>query len=273
MIVDGRALAAEILQATKNRTSTRGQQVVVRAVVVSPSPATESYLRVKSDKAHEAGMRLEVVRLAEPTDESSIIEHILAPGADAVIVQLPLPEGIDHTAVLNSIPLEKDADCLSDTASEHFAAGTGTVIPPVAAALRAVLEKENVVVAGARAVVVGQGKLVGKPAAVLLAALGAEVTVLTKESGDLSLLEQADIVVLGAGVPRLVKPEHVKAGVVLLDAGTSEDSGVIVGDADPACASVASVFTPVPGGIGPVAVACLFANAAKLASAHDLQAS
>ena len=98
----------------------------------------------------------------------------------------------------------------------------------------------------------------------LLRALGAEVSVVTKESGDLSLLTDADIVISGAGVPGLIRPEHLKEGVVLIDAGTSESGGAIVGDADPACAEVASVFTPVPGGVGPVAVACLFRNVAAL---------
>ena len=107
--------------------------------------------------------------------------------------------------------------------------------------------------------------MVGQPAAVWLEEMGADIFVLTRKSESLAELANADIVVLGAGSPHLVKPEMLKKGVVLIDAGTSESDGAIVGDADPACAEVANVFTPVPRGIGPIAVACLFQNAGELA--------
>ena len=112
--------------------------------------------------------------------------------------------------------------------------------------------------------IVGNGKLVGQPAAVWFEEMGANIDVLTRESKSLEELQNADIVILGAGSPHLVKPEMLKQGVVLIDAGTSESNGAIVGDADPRCAEVASVFTPVPGGMGPIAVACLFQNVAEL---------
>lgn len=272
MIVDGRSIASELLHVVKERAERFGDPLVVRAVVANPSPATESYLKVKADRAREAGMRMEVVRLKDAT-ESEVFEAVTAPGADAVIVQLPLPASYSQERILNAIPTNKDADCLSAAAVERFERGTpGATVPPVAAAVSVILERAGVVVEGKRAVVVGKGKLVGKPVAKLLEHLGANVSILTKEEGDDSLLKEADIVVLGAGVPRLVKPEQIKEGVVILDAGTSEEGGAIVGDADPACAQKASVFTPVPGGIGPVAVACLFENAVSLAEAADLQA-
>jgi methylenetetrahydrofolate dehydrogenase (NADP+) / methenyltetrahydrofolate cyclohydrolase len=107
--------------------------------------------------------------------------------------------------------------------------------------------------------------LVGVPVAQLLKDLGAEVSVVTRNRGSLTDLKEADLVVLGAGDPGFVKPDMLKEGVVLIDAGTSEASGRVVGDADPNCASVASVFTPVPGGIGPIAVAMIFKNLFALA--------
>ena len=146
---------------------------------------------------------------------------------------------------------------------ERFVRGEG-IVPPVAAAVARILVYEGMEIRGKKAAVVGQGKLVGKPVAALLSILGADVTTITKESGDLSVLKDADIVVTGAGVPGLIRPEHLKEDVALIDAGTSESDGAIVGDADPACVEVASVFTPVPGGVGPVAVACLFRNVAEL---------
>jgi methylenetetrahydrofolate dehydrogenase (NADP+)/methenyltetrahydrofolate cyclohydrolase len=140
------------------------------------------------------------------------------------------------------------------------------------AAVKEVLERSNVMPAGKTAVVVGKGWLVGEPVATWLSAQGAQVTSITREAGDLSSLLGADIIVSGAGSPGLIRPEHLSPGVTLIDAGTAESGGAIVGDADPACATVASVFTPVPGGVGPMAVACLFRNAAILAKRNRLQA-
>jgi methylenetetrahydrofolate dehydrogenase (NADP+)/methenyltetrahydrofolate cyclohydrolase len=260
MIVDGRRIASDILAGVK---ASLARAVIVRAVTVAPTPATESYLSIKAARAEEAGMHLEVVRLEARALADEVLDAVRRPGADAVIVQLPLPDHLDQAAILDAISPEKDADVLSEAAYRAFEQGEG-VMPPVASAIAHILIEAKVTVTGARAVVVGQGKLVGKPAVVLLRALGADVSVVTKESGDLSALKDADIVVLGAGSPGLVKPEHLKNGVALIDAGTSEQGRAIVGDAEPECATVASVFTPVPGGVGPVAVACLFRNVAAL---------
>ena len=265
MIVDGRAIALEILNETKTRVEALGRTSVVRAITANPSPATLSYLRIKAARATDAGMRLEVVTLADDATYTHYEDAVLAPGADAVIVQLPLPLGVDSEALVNTIPLSQDADVLSMRATTAFQnQEPGAVLPPVVAAIAEVLSRTNTVVSGARAVGVGQGKLVGKPAATWLEREGAQVTALTRESADRSALAEADIVVLGAGSPLMVQPEHIKEGVVLIDAGTSESGGQVVGDADPACAKKSAVFTPVPGGMGPIAVACLFRNVVTL---------
>jgi methylenetetrahydrofolate dehydrogenase (NADP+) / methenyltetrahydrofolate cyclohydrolase len=116
-------------------------------------------------------------------------------------------------------------------------------------------------------VVVGSGKLVGLPASRWFMEQGSAVSVVTKDTADIAYYtKNADIIVLGAGVPRLLTPDMVKEGVVILDAGTSEDGGVLAGDADPACAEKASLFTPVPGGIGPITVAVLLRNLVELYS-------
>lgn len=217
-------------------------------------------------------MQLELIRLKEGSTTEDIMRAILLPGADAVIVQLPLPESIDTSQVLDSIPLAQDADVLSRSAHERFESGDAdALLPPVVGAVKEILERAHVEPTGKRAVVIGNGWLVGEPCAAWLHAKGAEVHVVTLESGDLSFLKEAEIIVSGAGSPGLIKPEHLTPGVVLIDAGTSESGGAIVGDADASCAEIASVFTPVPGGVGPIAVACLFKNAAELALRSGLQ--
>jgi methylenetetrahydrofolate dehydrogenase (NADP+)/methenyltetrahydrofolate cyclohydrolase len=272
-LVDGRAIASDIVAKAKRDIASLGRELVVRAVVMSPTGATDSYLRMKSARAEDAGMRMEVVRIADDATDQDVMAAVQAPGADAVIVQLPLPPSITTSLILDEIPLEKDADVLSRAAYENFTyQKEGAILPPVVAAIKEVLARGGVEIAGKRAVILGSGKLVGQPAAVWLEEMGADIAVLTRKSESLAELAHADIVILGAGSPHLVKPDMLKKGVVLIDAGTSESSGAIVGDADPACAEVASLFTPVPGGMGPIAVACLFQNAAELALRNSLGA-
>lgn len=272
MIIDGKAIAEEILKDVRERVGET--EPIVRAIVMQPSAATESYLRIKQDRARAAGMYLEVIRVENDATSEDILAKIALPGADALIVQLPLPAHIATREILDAIPIALDADVLSSAARAAFSSGAeGALLPPVVAAVREILERAQVDPHGKRAVVVGQGWLVGEPVAEWLMQQGAVVETITRESGDLSLLAQASIVVSGAGAPGLITPELLAEGAVVIDAGTSESDGSIVGDADPACAKVASVFTPVPGGVGPIAVACLFKNAAELVERNRLQAS
>ncbi len=267
MIVDGKAIARDILARVRASVEATGTEPIVRAIVMAPSAATESYLRIKQDKAQEAGMRLELIRMENDASMEDVCTKLALPEADSIIVQLPLPEHIDTATVLDAIPLHLDADVLSSTARKRFTSGSDdALLPPVVAAVREVLLAAGVALPGKQVVVVGQGWLVGEPVAHWLRLQGAMVETITRQSGDLSLLKKAEIIVSGAGSPGLIRPEHLSPGVVLIDAGTSESDGSIVGDADPACAEIASVFTPVPGGIGPIAVACLFQNAAILST-------
>lgn len=266
MSIDGKAIAAEILAATKGEVAALGRTPVVRAITVAPNAATESYLSIKTARASDAGMTLDIVRLPDVATTDDVVKAVQAPGADAVIVQLPLPASLDTKTILDAIPQEKDADVLSGVSRAAFDDGVmGAFLPPVVEAVKEILEYVEVEVRDTKAVVIGKGWLVGEPVAAWLTQRGAQVSVLTRESGDLeSALRDADIIVSGAGQAHLIKSSMIKDGVVLIDAGTSESGGALAGDADPACADVASVFTPVPGGVGPIAVACLFRNVADL---------
>ncbi len=271
-VIDGRAIARDVLAQVKTETGQLGS-VIVRAITAAPSPATLSYLSIKKKRAADAGMTLEVIRLPDEAREDALINAIRQEGADAVIVQLPLPEHIDTPAVLDAVPLALDADVLSIAARTAYASEEpDALLPPVVAAIAEIFVRSNVEIAGKRAVVVGNGWLVGAPAARWLRSGGAEVAIITKEDPDYGLLRDADIVVSGAGSPGLIRSDHLKEGVVLIDAGTSESRGQMVGDADPACADVASLFTPVPGGVGPIAAACLFRNVLELTKRGRLQA-
>ncbi len=253
MIIDGRALAQEVLARARERAGRLPHPPrVVAYVAQNPTAATRSYLNIKKKSAEAAGCVFE-----ETSDAASFAD------ADAVLIQLPV--GPEETILLGAIPTEKDADVLSAAARAAFARGdNGALLPPVVAAIAELFEKYGVDPKGKRAIVIGAGFLVGGPAATWLVRQGATVEALALGDG-LSSLQEADIVVSGAGSPHLIKPDMLKQGVVLVDAGASELDGALAGDADPACAAVCSLFTPVPGGVGPLAVAKLFENAVSLA--------
>src|SRR3989344_465725 len=238
MLVDGKKIAEDIIAGLG--VSLQGKRLGI--VVGTQDSATDSFIKIKSRVAERLGV--EVVR--GELDE-------LIKTCDGVIVQLPIS---NSEQLLASLPPEKDVDALGLAPLARA---------PVAGAIAEILKYTGVEPRLKKAVVVGAGRLVGAPAAKLLRELGADVEVVTSGEGSLTSLKTADIVVLGAGEPGLIKPEMLKQGVVLIDAGTSEQGGKLAGDADPACAEVCPVFTPVPGGIGPIAVAMIFKNLSELA--------
>lgn len=267
MIIDGRALASEVLARAKARAEKLPRVPRILVIAANDTPATKSYLAIKKKRAEDAGCVLEELHFdphAATTEE--LRDAVIAAEADAIIVQLPLPAGIDARGVCDVIPLRKDSDILSSAARMKFEADEyDALVPPVVGAVAEILRAHNVDPAGKRAVVIGSGWLVGKPCATWLSHKKTDVTHLSFRSGSVAPLKEADIIVSGVGSPHFIKPEMLKPGVVLIDAGTSESGGTLAGDADPSCAPVCALFTPVPGGVGPIAVAKLFENAVILA--------
>ena len=275
MIVDGKKLATEIFIRTEERAAELPRPPRIAVIVANETPATRSYLAIKEKRARDAGCRLELIRLPETASALELRLAIDAVDADAIVVQLPLPEGVSAKEVCDAIPLAKDADVLSTISRTRFEAISPengglrnphiALVPPVAGALAEILQQAGIDPVGKRAVVLGDGWLVGRPCATWLAHAGADVVTSPAGGHDLAELRLADIIVSGLGAPHTIKPEMLKDGVVLIDAGTSESGGKLVGDADPTCAVKCALFTPVPGGVGPVAVAKLFDNVVTLA--------
>jgi len=253
MIVDGKKLAADVYEELAKERANLPAGLSLGIIACEPDAVIESFVRIKERAA--ARLSIALVRRDVPASagEKGILDAIdeLASKTAGIIVQLPLPKNIDVEKVLAAIPGIKDVDGI----------GAAPVCePPVALAIEEILMRSGVEVGEKSAVVVGAGRLVGAPAAKLLERLGAQVRVMTREKGGTELLKDADIIVSGAGEPGLITPEMLRDGAVLIDAGTSEQGGRVRGDADPACAEKCSVFTPVPGGVGPVAVAMIFKN-------------
>lgn len=268
MIVDGRLIASEVLHDVCKSVRSRAHAPVVRAITLRPSPATRSYLRIKVARANEGCMKMDVVALPDEATEADVVQAIQAPGADAVIVQLPLPSDYDTIGIVNQIPEHLDADVLSERAYARFDENTeGALIPPVAGAVLEVIRHIGIDMKNKKTVVVGRGQLVGRPVATALSRLGADVSTVSKETSEeekRALYLSADVLVSGAGAAHIITPDLIQEGVVLIDAGTSGSKGGVAGDIHPDCAKKASYLTPVPGGIGPIAVSCLFRNTALL---------
>ncbi len=258
MIIDGKAIAEDMYQALAKRRALFANEIKLGIVVVGHNPVIESFVGIKVRNAERLDVEMVRVDLPDTATQEEIIAALkdVAARSDAVIPQLPLPSGVDINAVLAAVPNEKDVDALNPSIAE----GDRLVHAPVALAAVEILKRNNIKIEGARTVVVGAGRLVGKPSAWLLKSFGADVSMFTLEEGSIEDLKDADIVVSGAGNPGFIKPEHLKEGVALIDAGTSELKKKITGDADLACAEKAAVFTPVPGGVGPIAVAMIFRN-------------
>lgn len=231
------------------------------AIAVAPDAPTRQFLKIKERVAGEIGIRMETVSLdASATGEAIKTAFVQALArAEGIVIQLPLPPEAPLRELLSALPSDLDPDCLGIAAGELLRNDEHIILPPVVAAIADLVRTHDITLAGKRAVVVGQGKLVGAPASLWLERQGAAVTRLTR-ADSLEAVGDADILVLGAGVPGLITPAMLKEGVVIFDAGTSEEGGKVVGDADPTCAAKASLLTPVPGGIGPMAVAELFGN-------------
>lgn len=259
MITDWKDIATDALTAAQAIGEGLAPSFV--AFTVAPSPATLSYLAIKRRQAERAGIVMQVREFPDTVTTEELIEAVGAVEEDAVIVQLPLPAHIDMMRVLEAIPIEKDADVLSPRARAE-----GPVTHPIAASVADILSRAGVHPEGKRAAVVGQGWLVGKPVAEWLTRHGAEVTTVTKEEGNLTeALATAEIIVSGAGSPGIITAECVPPGAIVIDVGTSELGGSLRGDVADDVAAVAGLVTPVPGGVGPIAVAYLMKNVAELA--------
>ncbi|OGG44648.1 hypothetical protein A2673_01425 [Candidatus Kaiserbacteria bacterium RIFCSPHIGHO2_01_FULL_50_13] len=261
MIVDGKTIAEEIYAELGSRISRA--HLTLGLISAGESAVTRSFVNLKKRVAQRLGVTMRHEELSSSASTGDVIDAIaaLSPSVNGLIVQLPLPKTVHAETVFLAMPSERDVDALNYTAPEK----DPLVLPPVVAAILEILKRTRVEVSGKRTVVLGEGRLVGAPAATVLKERGANVSVVTRSKGNTRDLLRADIIVSGVGSPHLIKPEMIKDGVVLIDAGTSESGGSVVGDADPACAKKASVFTPVPGGVGPIAVAMIFKNLLALA--------
>lgn len=237
-------------------------------LVCSEDLATQKFIALKQKNAAYLGVSLQLYEMptTATTDELLGVLKEAIGKHHGIIVQFPLPPQVDADLVRNAIPWAWDVDLISDAAFLAFKEGKTNLFPPVVGALAAILTEYGLSLKGKRVVIVGEGRLVGIPAKVWAEREGAEVVTVNARTEHIAeLTKSAEVLILGAGVPGLITPDMVTKGVVVLDAGTSEAGGKLAGDADPSVAFKASLFTPVPGGVGPITIAVLFENLVALA--------
>ncbi len=261
MILDGKALSKKIEAELRAKVTGLGKPVTLAVVIVGDDPVSVKYINRKKAVGENVGVDVQLFEYEADIVETDLkleIEKLVArQDIDGVLVQLPLPDHLNREEIINLIPPAKDPDSLGEDAK---------VPSPVVRAVQEILKTSQIELADKKIVVVGQGKLVGRPVALWLASDGYDVTVVDSKVVDVgAITRHADILILGAGQPGLIKPDMIKEGVVIIDAATSEASGRLAGDADPACADKAVLFTPVPGGVGPLTLVLLFANLLDLA--------
>jgi methylenetetrahydrofolate dehydrogenase (NADP+)/methenyltetrahydrofolate cyclohydrolase len=268
-LLDGRAPARTITDRLTKEVAdlaAAGTVPTVAIVLVGDDPGAEWYARSLGRAAAMIGARFRVERLAVDDGQARAAEVVGslgdAPDVHGILLQAPLPPGYDRAALADLIPAGKDIDGSSSESLGRLLLGRDGHRPATAAAVVAVLDEHGVDVAGKRVVVVGRSPTVGKPAALLLLARDATVTLCHSRTPDLAATTRgADILVVAVGRPRVIGAAHVGPGAVLVDVGINELDGGIVGDVDAeAVAGVAGALTPVPGGIGPLTTAILLSN-------------
>lgn len=265
-IIDGRKIKEEILNKLKSEVETLPFPPIFCDILVGEDPVSSSYVRIKGKAAESVGIKFKTINFPSNTTTEQVIEEIenlnRVPHMCGIIVQLPLPPHINTLAVLNSINPDLDVDCLGEYNNTNFYDNKGTLGYPTALACIKLLESLSLDLKDKKIVVIGQGKLVGKPVAHLLKNRGFSVDVInSKTENTASLIKEADVLISATGRGKFVTGEMVKTGVVIIDAGTSEENGSVVGDVDiESMEDKASFITPTPGGVGPVTVAILLEN-------------
>jgi methylenetetrahydrofolate dehydrogenase (NADP+)/methenyltetrahydrofolate cyclohydrolase len=269
IVMDGKMLRDEIVAGLRTAVEAAGSPAVCLAtVLVGDDPPSQSYVRSKHHQAELAGLQSRNLELPDTAKQEHVEEAVGELAADpqvhGILVQLPLPDGIDADAVLRLIPPDKDVDGLTERSLGRLVRGEPGLVPCTPLGVMRLLERYDVPISSRRAVVVGRSTLVGLPLALLLARKGvdATVTIAHSRTPDLAAVcREADILVAAAGQARMITADHVKPGAAVIDVGVSRTEEGIAGDIDfDAVRDVAGWITPMPGGTGPMTVACLLEN-------------
>lgn len=274
-IIDGKAVAAALRAEVTARVAGLSFRPGLTVVLVGDDPASAVYVRSKDRAAREAGIAAHTIRLPAATTEADLLAEVRRlnndPSVDGILVQLPLPPHIRAQAVIEAIDPVKDVDGFHPLNTGHLADGRPTLVPCTPAGVMKLLAHADIALSGARALVIGRSTIVGRPVAALLLGANATVTIAHSRTRDLPAeCRRADVVIAAIGQPEFVQGDWIAPGATVIDVGINRlPDGRLVGDAAyEACAARAGAITPVPGGVGPMTIACLMENTVKAALAR-----
>ena len=260
-LMDGKALAARIRAEVAEELEAFGP-VGLATVLVGEDPASEIYIRMKHKAAGEVGIVPHDHHLPVDISEDDLLALVAGlngdDAVDGILVQLPLPDHIDEARVLRAVDPIKDVDGFHPFNAGQLYLDRPTLVPATPTGVLALLDEYRVPLEGARAVVVGRSAIVGKPAAMLLLARNATVTICHSRTADLgAVTREADVLVAAVGRAGMITPEMVKPGAAVIDVGINRTEEGMRGDVAADVAEVAGFLTPVPGGVGPMTIAML----------------
>jgi len=272
MIISGKEISAgmksRMAAQVAELASKYGRAPQLTVILVGDDPASATYVAGKARISAEIGIDNRTIHLSASTSEKELLDNISQLAADesvdGILVQLPLPAHICEERVIDAIPKEKDVDGFHPLNVAALHLGRPCIYPCTAKGIMIMLEQSGIKICGARAVVVGRSNIVGKPVAKMLLNANATVTTAHSRTKDLgAVTRDADILVVAVGKAKLITADMVKPGAVIIDVGINRDpaTGKLCGDVDfDACSKIASAISPVPGGVGPMTLACLMDN-------------
>jgi methylenetetrahydrofolate dehydrogenase (NADP+)/methenyltetrahydrofolate cyclohydrolase len=274
-IIDGKAIAATLRETIAAGVGSLGYRPGLVVVLVGDDPASAVYVRNKDRAAHATGFESRTIRLAATTSEAELLDVIARlnddPATDGILVQLPLPRHISTAAIIRAIDPAKDVDGFHPENVAALALGAPRLVPCTPRGVMRLLDAAGVPVAGRRALVLGRSNIVGRPMAALLLAADATVTIAHSRTTDLpDECRRAEILIAAVGRAEMVRADWIGAGATVIDVGINRTAaGTLVGDVDyPAARDIAGAITPVPGGVGPMTIACLLENTLQAAVAR-----
>jgi methylenetetrahydrofolate dehydrogenase (NADP+)/methenyltetrahydrofolate cyclohydrolase len=277
-LIDGKAIAASVRADVAKTAAKLKQHGVVpglTVVLVGDDPASQVYVRNKDKAAQEAGFDVRTLHLPATATQGELLRVVRELNGDravhGILVQLPLPRGLDANAIVRALDPAKDVDGLHPENVAALTMGAPVLVPCTPAGCIELLDRTSIPIAGRRVVVVGRSMLVGRPLALLALARDATVTVCHSKTSDLpAVCRSADILVAAVGKAQMVRADWVAPGATVLDVGINRGAdGKLVGDvAFAEVAERAGAITPVPGGVGPMTIAMLLANTLRSAARH-----
>ncbi|MEY4796561.1 MAG: methylenetetrahydrofolate dehydrogenase/methenyltetrahydrofolate cyclohydrolase [Actinomycetota bacterium] len=274
LLLDGMQLRDETVAKIKATIAAAGNpKICLATVLIGDDPPSHIYVANKHKKAQEAGMVSKGLQLpADATQaqvENAVSELVADKTVHGILVQLPLPKHINTEAVLALLPVEKDVDGLTERSLGRLVRDLPGHVPCTPLGVVRILQRYNIETVGKRVVVIGRSALVGLPQMLLLVRRGADATVTVAHKSTKDMIEvcrEADIIIAAAGAARMITAAHVKPGATVIDVGVTRINNKIVGDVDfDAVQAIAGAITPMPGGTGPMTIACLLENTLEAA--------